>query len=591
MNLQTWHSSTPCVDGVQKLRQNPGVESSELVPPMLEPKPRRPLWRRFLKWFLWVVGSLFGLLLVLAVLGWWMWGSGRIMKWMMIHGATDTEATAPSERPWPPTGTPPGVQPADTWPGPRERLNGVGSAAAFYRGTNIWEVELAFTGDEWEELQPKANPPGVNIADPPTKFPLRNPAAARNGLAGVLGLSQPWSTARVLVGGQEFTNVSVRLKGNGTFVGSLATYKRPFKVDFGRKANGRRIAGFQVLNLNNLIADFSGVSDAMGYGFYRRAGVPAPRTAFGRFLLAVEGKFARRPLGLYALVENLDDEWAREVFGGREVVLFKPVTYELFADLGTNWSVYEGIYDPKNPVTVAHQFRVMETARFVSRTSDTEFNARVGEFFDLPEVARFVAVTSLLSSYDGFLSNGQNFVMYLDAASGRLGFIPWDLDQAWGSFPLIGTRRERETASIRRPWVADHRLLERLFASPSFRALYLREFERIFREQFDVARLAAEARLLATLVRPTVLEESDYRVDRFDRTHAETWPEEEPEPKISDPMRPVHRVHRFLIRRAESVEAQLAGRETGHEFRTRQNLMQQAPPPNPGSNSAAGVKR
>lgn len=82
------------------------------------------------------------------------------------------------------------------------------------------------------------------------------------------------------------------------------------------------------------------------------------------------------------------------------------------------------------------------------------------------------------------------------------------MDQAWGSFPLIGTRRERETASIRRPWVADHRLLERLFAAPGFREIYLREYERIFREQFNVARLAAESRSLAALVRPTVLEES-----------------------------------------------------------------------------------
>lgn len=567
------------------------MESPELIPPTIETKPRRPLWWRMLRWFLWTIGSLLGLVLVLAVVGWWMWGSGRIMKWMMIRGANETEAAAPTERPWPPPGTPAGGQPSDTWPGPRERLDGIQSAAGFYRGTNVWEVELAFTQDEWEKLQPKANPPGVNFAEPPTKFPLRNPAAARNGLAGVLGLSQPWSTARVVVGGQEFTNVSVRLKGNGTFVGSLATHKRPFKVDFGRKAKGRRIAGFEVLNLNNLNADFSGVSDTMGYGFYRRAGVPAPRTAFGRFLLGVEGKFVRRPLGLYALVENLDERWAREAFGGREVALFKPVTYELFEYLGTNWSAYEGIYDPKSPATPAQQTRVMETARFVSQAGDAEFGARMGEFFDLQEVARFISVTSLLSSYDGFLSNGQNFVMYLDVASGRFGFIPWDMDQAWGSFPLIGTRRERETASIRRPWVADHRLMERLFATPGFREIYLREFERIFREQFDVARLAAEARSLSALVRPTVLEESDYRVDRFDRTHLDTWPEEEPEPNISDPFRPVHRIHRFLIRRAESVEAQLAGREKGHEFLTRQNLMQQTPPPpNPGTNAAAGGK-
>ncbi len=502
-----------------------------------------------------------------------------MLSWMVARGAAETERTAPSDRPWPPPGTPPGVQPPDPWPGPRPSLARVRTAADFYRGTNVWEVELSFSAREWKDIQVRPNPPGFKLGPPPKKFPLRNPEAARNGLAGVLGMSQPWSTARVRVGGVEFTNVAVRLKGNGTLLDSLASIKKPFKIDFGRGAKGRELAGFPVLNLNNLKGDFSYISDTMAYAFYRRAGVPAPRTAYGRVLLGIEGQFQRRPIGLYVLVENADETWAKDAFPGRKVVLFKPVTYELFSDLGTNWSTYDAIYDPKTRPTEKQQRRVMDTARFVSSASDEDFAAHAADYFDLTEVARFVAVTSLISSYDGFLNNGQNFVLYLDDDSGRFGFIPWDLDRAWGEFPLQGTRQQRETASLFRPWVADHRLLERLFAVTSFQALYRSEAERIFREQFDVPRLREQARQLGALIRPTILEESDYRVDRFDRSLEEKWPDSEPESILSDPFRPVHRIHRFLVRRAESVEAQLGGAEKGYEFLERTDLSQGPPKP------------
>ncbi len=553
---------------------------SPVAPPVtLSPPPRRPLWRRLLKWFLWVVASAVSLVLVLVLVAWWLWSSGRLLSWGVARGAAETERTAPSDRPWPPPGIPPGVQPPDAWPGPRCSLTEARTAAEFYRATNVWEVELVFSAREWKDIQVRPNPPGFKLGPSPKKFPLRNPEAARNGLAGVLGMSQPWSTAQVRVGGTAFTNVAVRLKGNGTFLDSLASIKKPFKIDFGRGAKGRDLAGFQVLNLNNLKGDFSYVSDTLAYAFYRRAGVPAPRTAYGRVLLGIEGQFQRRPIGLYVLVENADETWAKDAFPGRNVVLFKPVTYELFADLGTDWSAYDAIYDPKTPPTEKQQRRVMDTARFVTGASSDDFAAHVDEYFDLTEVARFVVVTSLISSYDGFLNNGQNFVMYLDDESGRFGFIPWDLDRAWGEFPLLGTRPERETASLFHPWVADHRLLQRLFAVPSFQALYRREVERIFREQFDVPRLREQVRQLAPLIRPTVLEEADYRVDRFDRSLEEKWPDSEPEPNIADPFRPVHRIHRFLVRRAESVEAQLAGREKGHEFHERPDMGQEPPKP------------
>lgn len=518
---------------------------------------------------LWLAGGFVALVLLAALTGVVLWRTGRVSLWFAEKQSAKNEAVAPTDRPWPPPGTPPGQEPEDRWPGPTLDASRALDRAAFFVRTNVWRVDLAFTEEAWRDVQPTGLTPSVDFKAPDGKFPLRNDAAPRNGLAGVMGLGQPWSKARVTVGGVTFENTSVRLKGNGTFLNSFAALKKPFKVDLSRGHAGRGLAGNSVLNLNNLVSDFSSMSDAMGYRMYREAGVPSPRTAYARVRLGIGDRYRHRPLGLYVLVENLDEGWMAEAFRGRDAALFKPVTYELFKDLGTNWSAYERIYDPKTRATDAHKARLMEAARLVTSATDAEFGARAEEYFDFVEVARFVAVTSAIASYDGFLYNGQNFMMYLDGPRGRFGFVPWDLDQAWGEFPIVGTVQGRERASIERPWVADHRLLERLFAVEAFRGVYRREMERIVRELFVPARLRAEVQELAALIRPTVAEESDYRISRFEQAVAETWEENEPEPRIDDPFRPVHRIHRFIVRRHASLEAQLAGREKGVVFEKR----------------------
>ena len=161
----------------------------------------------------------------------------------------------------------------------------------------------------------------------------------------------PWSGSRL-----EFWRFAIsrcgspKFKGNGTFVNSQRSYKRPFKINLSRNVATQQLAGRMTLNFHNLVADASCLSDTMAYEFFRDADVPASRTEFARLRLTVKGRFDDRLLGLYVVVENPDEDWAREQFGVEGTVLFKPVTYELFKDLGDDWKTYAGIYDAKMKV-------------------------------------------------------------------------------------------------------------------------------------------------------------------------------------------------------------------------------------------------
>jgi spore coat protein H len=436
-------------------------------------------------------------------------------------------------------------------------------AAELFQANRVWDVRLQFTSNEWAALGPNKVPPVFSFMKPDGSIILRNPQASRNGLAGVFGIDLPWSEGTIDFGDAHFERVGARFKGNGTFVNSQHTYKRPFKIDLNRNNKSQKLAGRTTLNLHNLTADASCLSDTLAYEFFRDAGVPASRTAFARVRLSIENRFADRILGLYVIVENPDAQWAREQFGYDGVALFKPVTYELFKDLGEDWNAYEGIYDPKTKIKPKQYRRVIALAKLLTHASKAQFDQGIGEFIDLEEFARFLACQVILSNYDGFLSNGQNYLMYLDPDTDKFGFVPWDLDHCWGEFPFVGTVQQRERASIWHPWVGENRFLERMLAVPKVRELYRRELTRVRDTLFVPDRLSQRLDELATIVRPFVTEESSRRLGRFAQEISDEGTGEMPNSPASGQQPGRFTLKRFFERRAASVSAQIEGRSEG----------------------------
>ncbi|HTH49326.1 MAG TPA: CotH kinase family protein [Candidatus Limnocylindria bacterium] len=444
----------------------------------------------------------------------------------------------------------------------RRSTDGLTNAARLFSGTDVWTLHLRFTPEQWAAIEPHQieamNQPFFN-----SRFELRNPAARRNGLAGVRGLEFEWVHAAVEFEDRTFADVAVRYKGNGTYLRAQHGEKRPFKVDLHKFGKGNDVAGRTTLNLANLAVDDSCIHDALGYELFRAAGVPAPRTAYARLWTTI-GTAAPAYRGLYELVENVDEDFANERFGTRKGAIFKPVTHELFSDLGDDWSAYEGIYDPKSKLTPAQSQRVIEFARLLTHADDATFAARAGEFIELDEFARFLAGMVLLSSYDGFLNNGQNFYLWLSPDTGRFQFIPWDLDNAWGKFGFAGPLPDQARASISHPWMGHHRLLERLLAVPDFQARYRRALQEMLTTVFTPGNLLARVDDLAARLRPVVAEESPRKAARFEQAVTATSLDPAAHDRAgSGRNRPPHPLKWFITERARSVGEQLAGTGEG----------------------------
>lgn len=394
---------------------------------------------------------------------------------------------------------------------------------------------------------------------------LRNPRASRAGIAGVLGWELPWSSGNFEFSGLSFTNAAIRYKGNGTFLAGFRNRRHPFKLDLNEHVPGQRLVGRDEINLHNLAADASCISDTLAYEFFRDAGVPAPRTTFARVFITVEDQWERQLFGLYAMVENPDKDWIETWRPKTSVALFKPVTQRLFEDLGGVWADYEEIYDPKTKPSDHQKERLLELCRLTSHANDAEFAERVGDFVDLDQFATFFACNALLSNYDSILDNGQNYLLWHDPTTDRFGLSPWDLDHSWGAFPFVGTREQRERASLFHPWIGEKLFLERLFNTPAFVEKYRAELDRLLTSLFIPERLSARIDELASVIRPALAEQSSSRLQRFERAVAD----EDAEPAAEGEQRgrhrdgQVHSLKRFIRVRAEEARAQLDGRSEG----------------------------
>lgn len=388
----------------------------------------------------------------------------------------------------------------------------------------------------------------------------------RNGLASAMGMEFPTARADLDFGGVDYPQVTVRYKGNGTYMASRNSLKRSMKVDLNDHRPGRTLGDATKLNFHTCVTDPGWMNEVLSHKLFRDAGVPAPRTAYARVHVTVPGTYDHRYVGLYSIVENVDNSFARDRFGTKKGALFKPVTRQLFEDLGNDWAAYRQSYDPKTPLSDEEIRHVLALCKLVSHASDSEFARHVGDFVDLEEFARFMAVTTWLSTMDSILGVGQNFYVYLHPKTRRFQFIPWDLDHSFGQFGMVGTQEQREHLNIHKPWDGEIRFLDRMFRVPEFKQRYLARLREFSQTIFEPGRIHAQVDQLAAVLRPAIEDESPEMARRFDQVMSGRPPEPSTMPEFGPPGafgQATKPIKPFVVARAKSVNDQLAGTAEG----------------------------
>jgi len=381
------------------------------------------------------------------------------------------------------------------------------TADDLFQMTRIWKVELTFTPEQWTNLAPrKVSAPSGSV--------LTGAPGLRNGLQGAAGMEYEWVHADLKIDGLEFKDIAVRYKGNGTYQKGQLSGKISFKLALNKYVKGQKLAKMDKLNLANEISDSTWMNENISYKLFRDAGIPAPRTAYARVFITITGQKPQFYRGLYSLVEEVDPLFLSRWFPTKDGALFKPVMPVPFTFMGEDWEKYKQSYDPKVDLTDEQKKRMIDFTRLIATADDATFAKQIGDYIDIDETARFLAVSVYAMDYDSILLNGQNYYVYQDTKTNRYSFTAWDQDETFAKVGFgYGTLPDLSIVQPHRP---NNRFLVRLFALEAFRTPYLKAIAEFSNTIFNPESLAAEVDLLAAAIRPAVKEESESALAMFD---------------------------------------------------------------------------
>ena len=208
------------------------------------------------------------------------------------------------------------------------------------------------------------------------------------------------------------------------------------KIDWnGRKNKFYSLDKLQFHSQNN---DPSQLHERLGYWFFRSMGVAAPRSVHAR--LVINGELS----GLYALTEQIDENFIRQNFDDTSGNLYKEV-----------WPLtHKGIPSPKNSIIKALKTNkgintnidiFQSFAKTMSEASSSQAKEVITSFMDLEKIMSYIAVDRAIRNDDGVFhwyefgqgASNHNYYWYEEPSKRKIHLIPWDLDNAFENLSSI----------------------------------------------------------------------------------------------------------------------------------------------------------
>jgi len=242
-------------------------------------------------------------------------------------------------------------------------------------------------------------------------------------------------------GDEVFPNVGIRFKGNSSRwmvaraqQGDAGYQRYSFKVDLDKFAEEQSLHGIKKLNLNNAMHDPSYLREHLAYGLFRNAGVPASRVGFVD--LYVNGEH----FGLYVNVQQVDKNLLRQWFDDEDGNLYKPETGDLVYH-GDTIDAYTGetSYQLKTNEETADYSDLLHFLDVLNNTADVDFAGAIEQVFEVDRFLSWLAVNTLLVALDSYAGSiAHNYYLYHDPSTGRFSYLPWDENNAFGTFRCGG---------------------------------------------------------------------------------------------------------------------------------------------------------
>ena len=442
-----------------------------------------------------------------------------------------------------------------------------------YEENHVVEIDIFLTKEAWESMQPARNesrrggpPRGGILPDGPSRGRSRRPDGppSSGGRRGGAGTSFEYVKADITIDGEKFGDAGLRFKGNSSYRFSSDGLKRPLKIDTNRFVTGQKLHGRTKFNLSNSYLDPAFMKEKLAYEVYQAAGIPTPGTGWAKVSLSIEGELKKKNLGIYVLIEQVDENYLERKFGekSKSSLLMKPETHANRQHPGEEIEQYKEVFNIKEGEDNKEQITQFgDFLSLIGEVSGTDFSNQIGEKIDLDFYAGYLAATSLLSSLDSYVGAPHNYYLMVDQADHKVRLLPWDVNEAFGTFSMGTTPEKLAEWDITRPWTSNIPLLERLFTHKDFSKLYKEKLNELMKGPFSENNLYERVDIFTKALK--------LHLSKKEQIAFHMGIEGDSSGKNSAVERDIFAIKPFIKRRIRSVKAQLAGKSKGVKIEVR----------------------
>ncbi len=222
-------------------------------------------------------------------------------------------------------------------------------------------------------------------------------------------------TGDVTLDGETRAGVGVRLKGSNSF--QDIDGKPSFRLRFDTSdAAGGPFCGLERLVLNNMASDPSQGREVLAWQALVDAGLTGPEVTWARLVLNGE------VLGLYAMIEPLDEAWLARLGGNAPADIWEANDD---ADLTPS-----GLRHFEWGAGVQDESRLDGLVDALAR--EGPFLERTAPWLDGDALVDYLVWVDVVGSLDGYPFTRDDFFLVADPRrDGRFVLVPWGLDETW----------------------------------------------------------------------------------------------------------------------------------------------------------------
>lgn len=289
-------------------------------------------------------------------------------------------------------------------------------------------------------------------------------------------------------------SVAIRTKGGSSLssVARSSSDRYSFKIDVNEYVDGQKFFGLKKFTLQNSFNDPSYMRETIAYNLMTEMGVPAPQHAYVNLYVNDE------LFGLYLMVEAIDGEFIENHFSNSNGDLYKPDgTGSDLTWLGSDITSYTDINLQSNEDT-------SDQGAFINFVESLDTGST--DLIDIDTLLRYMSVSVSLSnmdSYHGVLAH--NYYIY--EQDGVFSFLPWDFNEAFGSFNMGCDRVDIRELYIDEPTdgdLDDKPMIGNVFASQTHLDTYHDYLWELINGSLSSATFSAEVTRIANIIREHV---------------------------------------------------------------------------------------